>query len=226
MIRFENVSRVYHMGDEDVFALNRINLLIGNREFAVVSGPSGSGKTTLLNLIGGIDSPTEGILLVDGVNITEFSDDQLADYRYQSIGFIFQDFNLIENLDVAENIRAGLLAGRRAIRRDEGRWDYMIDEVIELVGLQKWRSHKPEELSGGQRQRVAIARALVKKPSIILADEPTANLDTAHGRVIIDLMHELNKLLGTICLISTHDERIWDYAERVIKLKDGEIEQA
>lgn len=223
MIKLTNITKVYHMGNENIFALRNIDLTINDKEFAIITGPSGSGKTTLFNLIGGTDIPTEGSIVVDDVEITSFGEDALADYRYSKIGFVFQDFNLIENLDVFENIKLGLLAGHKSIRKTSRHWDQRIQDIIDLTGLRALVKHKPDELSGGQRQRIAIARALVKEPSIILADEPTAHLDTDNSKIIVELMRNLNKASGITCLIATHDERLQECAERIIRLKDGII---
>ena len=190
-------------------------------DFVSIAGPSGSGKSTILNIIGLIDVPTSGELIIDGKNTKGLSDKELTRFRHEILGFIFQSFNLIPVLNVYENIEFPLLLGKTQVPKSE--WKSWIEFLIGEVGLTEWRNHKPNELSGGQRQRVAIARALVTKPSIVLADEPTANLDSTTGEQIIDLMKKINRELETTFIFSTHDAKIVNIADHVIRLRDGMV---
>jgi putative ABC transport system ATP-binding protein len=212
------VTKMYPLGTTEVWALRGIDFDLNRGDFISIAGPSGSGKTTLLNLLGCLDTPTEGEVFLEGVSTRSLSDNQITDLRHGVIGFIFQSFNLIPVLSVRENVEFPLLigAGRRP-EPDQG-W---IDHLVESVGLADWSTHKPNELSGGQRQRVAIARSLVNKPRIVMADEPTANLDSKTGEAIILLMKRISKELGTTFIFSTHDQRIVDDADHVIRLLDG-----
>lgn len=220
-----------------VKAVDNASFKIEKGEFAAISGPSGSGKSTLLNMIGLIDLPTDGTLLLNGLDIykdTKLSintklnvklDNALTVLRRQNIGFIFQTFNLIPVLNVRENIELPLtlgstIASETMSKKELAQW---IDYLIDTVGLSSWKNHKPSELSGGQRQRVAIARALVTKAPIILADEPTANLDSKNGSQILELMKKLNKELETTFVFSTHDSKIVEMSDHVIKISDGKI---
>ena len=212
-------SRVYGMGETQVKAVDNISLSIEHGEFTVLSGPSGSGKTTILNLIGLLDRPTSGsVSILDRVT-TELSDNQLTKLRAESIGFIFQAFNLIPVLSALENVELSLqLSGlsKQGIR------DSAV-ELLEAVGLGLFLDRRPSQLSGGQQQRVAIARALVKKPALIIADEPTANLDSVSGDNVLNLMRQLNEEMGVTFLFSTHDPMVMKRAQRVIYLQDGSI---
>jgi putative ABC transport system ATP-binding protein len=221
-IDISGVTKDYPLGKLVVPALKGIHLKIGSGEFTVVAGPSGSGKTTLLNLIGCMDTPTSGQVKVAGQDTTQLSEKELTELRLHKIGFIFQSFNLISVLDVFDNVEFPLLLMKglsRSERRDR------VLHFIEKVGLQDHLKHRPNELSGGQRQRVAIARALVTKPEIILADEPTANLDSQTGQTIIDLMKNINAEEKTTFLFSTHDHHIINQARRVVRLQDGVVVQ-
>lgn len=212
------VRKEYHLGKTIVHALKGIDLTIQSGEFAVLAGPSGSGKSTLLNIIGCLDYPTEGDIWLGDMLVSNFTEQQLNKIRLQHLGFIFQSFNLVQVLNVYENIELPLLI-RKDISQKERR--ERVNYFIERVGLKEHLHHKPFELSGGQQQRVAIARALVTKPKIVLADEPTANLDSTTGIEIIDLMHQINRLDGTTFIFSSHDSKIINQASRVFYLEDG-----
>lgn len=221
-IVLKNVSKFYQKGKLKICALKDINLEIEKSEFTVIMGPSGSGKTTLLNIIGCLDVPTEGEISYDGVIIKELKEDNLADFRRKNIGFIFQSYNLIPVLTVKENIELALILDKTLDKTEK---EKRVLEIIEKVGLKGLEDRYPSELSGGQEQRVAIARALVKKPLLVLADEPTAHLDSNTALEIIQLMRQLNEYEKITFLFSTHDIRIEKFAKRVIVLKDGKIEQ-
>jgi putative ABC transport system ATP-binding protein len=221
MININDVEKTYYLGKSKIEALKGINASFNKGEFTAVVGPSGSGKSTLLNIIGCLDKPDRGDVLIGGENITVLGSGRLADIRAEKIGFIFQSFNLIPVLNVYENIELPLnnsgKFGSKSEKKDR------INELIDHVELGRYIKHRPEELSGGQRQRVAIARALVTSPEIVLADEPTANLDSQTGRMIIELMRKINMDYGTTFIFSTHDSNIMKYAQRVINLHDGRI---
>ena len=221
IVALESVHKVYPLGRTEVKAVNGVTFSIERGDFISIAGPSGSGKSTILNLIGCIDTPTAGRVLIDGHETGGLSDREITALRHRFIGFIFQSFNLVPVLNVFENIEFPLLLGKEtASRRDRAAY---VDFLIEAVGLTKWRDHRPNELSGGQRQRVAIARALVTKPQVVLADEPTANLDSKTGNSIIELMKRINRDLSTTFIFSTHDPSIVDIADHVIRLHDGLI---
>jgi putative ABC transport system ATP-binding protein len=219
-IELLGVSKNYHLGKVTVPALRGVDLRIQPGEFTVIAGPSGSGKTTLLNLIGCVDTATAGTVRVGGEDTGKLSETKLTDLRLHKIGFIFQTFNLISVLDVFDNVEFPLLL-KKDLSKAERRERVM--HFVEKVGLKDHLKHRPNELSGGQRQRVAIARALVTKPEIVLADEPTANLDSKTGQSIIDLMKLINETEKTTFLFSTHDDHIIRQARRVIKLQDGVV---
>ncbi len=219
-IQLNAVKKSYLLGETKVEALRGITLSIEKGDFLAIAGPSGSGKSTILNLIGCIDIPTAGTVIIDGKEVETLGDKELTRYRREKLGFIFQSFNLIPVLNVYENIEFPLLLKRKLNRED--RRDRVM-HIIERVGLQDRLKNKPSELSGGQRQRVAIARALVTRPLIILADEPTANLDTDTGHKILTLMQEINDTEKTTFVFSTHDEHIMEHARRIINLRDGMI---
>ncbi len=221
IIRLENVKKTYLLGKVAVEAVKGVSFDIEKGDFISVAGPSGSGKTTILNMIGCIDTPTEGRVEIDGAVTSELKDKDLTKLRHETIGFIFQSFNLIPVLNVYENIEFPLLLGIDKMGRHEKKeW---VEYLIEQVGLSNWKHHKPNELSGGQRQRVAIARALVTKPKIVLADEPTANLDSKTGEAIIELMKMINREQNTTFIFSTHDQHIVGIADHVIRLHDGMV---
>jgi putative ABC transport system ATP-binding protein len=219
-IQLTDVVKQYQLGKVSVPALKKVSLLIGEGEFTVIAGPSGSGKTTLLNLIGCVDVASDGVVLVSGQDTGKLSERELTDLRLHKIGFIFQSFNLIPVLNVYDNVEFPLLLMKELSKEQRHK---RVMHFIEKVGLQEHMKHRPNELSGGQRQRVAIARALVTKPRIVLADEPTANLDSKTGQSIIDLMKEINATEKTTFLFSTHDDNVIRQARRVIKLRDGTI---
>ncbi|OGS23160.1 MAG: hypothetical protein A2252_02805 [Elusimicrobia bacterium RIFOXYA2_FULL_39_19] len=218
-IIIENVCKVYKLGKTEVHALRGVNLTIEKQEFMGIIGPSGSGKSTLLNIIGCIDVPSEGHVFIDGENTTRLSDNRLTMLRRKNLGFIFQSFNLIPVLTAYENVELPLISlGFNKTKRQQ-----MIDKMLENVGISEYAKHKPDELSGGQRQRVAIARALITNPSIVLADEPTANLDTENGNKIIEIMKHMNETMHTTFILSTHDPRLLNYIDKKIFLEDGKI---
>ncbi len=222
-IMIKGLSKDYHLGKTVVRALKGVDLDIKSGSFACVAGPSGSGKTTLLNMIGLIDTPSGGSVRIAGQDIQTLSEQSRTRYRSRTLGFIFQSFNLLPVLDVFENIHLPLILHRELSREEkEGR----VMELVRAVGLEEHIRHKPFELSGGQRQRVAIARALVTHPLIVLADEPTANLDSATGTEVLDLMERINAERGTTFIFSSHDPGIMKRAARIIRLHDGEVEAA
>ncbi len=217
LVELKGIHKSYQLGKTEVVALKGVDLVIERGEFTVVMGPSGSGKTTLLNIIGCLDNPTQGTFSLDGEVIGNRDFNDLAEIRNRKIGFIFQMFNLIPVLNVAENIEFPcLIRGdeRKALRE-------RVKAVARDVGLDNFLHHKPDELSGGQRQRVAIARALITEPQLVLADEPTANLDSTTADQIIDLMLKLNRERGVTFLFSTHDPRVMEHARRVVRIHDG-----
>ncbi|ADN03168.1 ABC transporter ATP-binding protein [Spirochaeta thermophila] len=219
LVELYEVHKDYHLGRTVVHALRGVSLEIAQGEFVALMGPSGCGKTTLLNIVGCIDRPTSGRVLFDGTDVAGLSDDEEARMRREHIGFIFQSFNLIPVLTVAENVEIPLVLKRRP--RDERK--RRVEELLALVGLSEYASHRPDELSGGQRQRVAIARALVHNPRLVIADEPTANLDSETGKGILEEMRRLNREEGVTFIFSTHDHETMRFAERVVHLKDGRI---
>ncbi|HVP18646.1 MAG TPA: ABC transporter ATP-binding protein [Spirochaetia bacterium] len=219
VIELKNVKKDYPLGATTVHALRGVDLAIKEGDFISIVGPSGSGKTTLLNIVGCIDHASEGLVKIHDEDVTTYSDRQLTDLRLHTIGFIFQTFNLIPVLTTRENVEFPLLLMKEGLSRKEIR--QRAEKLIDEVGLTEQINHKPYELSGGQRQRVAIARALVTKPTIVLADEPTANLDSETGEMILKLMKELNTIEKTTFVFSTHDADILKYANGVVKIKDG-----
>jgi putative ABC transport system ATP-binding protein len=221
IIVLEDVKKTYLLGKTEVPAVKGVSFEITEGDFISIAGPSGSGKSTILNMIGCIDTPSSGTVIVNGVVTSGMPDKEITTLRHRTLGFIFQSFNLIPVLNVFENIEFPLLIGGRPVPKAERvEW---IRFLMEEVGLTQWAAHRANELSGGQRQRVAIARALATKPKVVLADEPTANLDSATGEAIIELMKRMNKELGTTFIFSTHDQKIVDIADHVIRLKDGLI---
>ncbi|MGE5175448.1 MAG: ABC transporter ATP-binding protein [Hyphomicrobiales bacterium] len=219
LIDIRDVRKIYIMGTNEVRALDGVSIGIGRGEYVAVMGPSGSGKSTLMNVIGCLDTPTSGSYKLRGQEIRERDDDELARIRNQEIGFIFQTFNLLPRADALHNVELPLIyAGRPARERRE-----RARELLELVGLGDRMHHRPNELSGGQRQRVAIARALVNRPSLVLADEPTGNLDTRTGTEIMGLLDEIHGQGNTVIVV-THEEEIAAHAQRAIRLRDGLVE--
>jgi len=220
IVRIENVCKDYQMGEQQVQALKNITLNIEDGVFLAIAGPSGSGKSTLLNMIGCIDTPSTGKVYINGQDVSGETPDQLAYLRARTIGFIFQTFNLLPVLSAAENVEYPLLQIKEltpAKRRER------VAKYLDIVGLSKFAGHRPNQLSGGQRQRVAIARALAAEPKIVLADEPTANLDHKTGSGILQLMKESNRYYKTTFIFSTHDRRVMDMADRLVQVEDGEI---
>ena len=220
VVRVENVCKDYTLGEQQIQALRDITLSIEDGVFLAIAGPSGSGKSTLLNLIGCIDTPSSGKIYIDGHDVSGKTPDQLADLRARTIGFIFQTFNLLPVLSAEENVEYPLLQLKElsAAERHE-----RVARYLNIVGLSKYARHRPNQLSGGQRQRVAIARALAIRPKIVLADEPTANLDHKTGEGILALMKEINRRSKTTFIFSTHDRRVMAMADRLVKIEDGEI---
>ena len=219
MIETKNLSKIYNPGKFEVKAVNDVNSLFKEGEFTSVVGPSGSGKTTFLNCVGGLDNPTSGDVYIAGENITRLSGSSIIQYRLNNIGFVFQSYNLIPVLSAKENIEMIMLL--QGI--DEKSRRLRTDELLNQVDLYEMKDRRPSELSGGQQQRVAVARALASKPKFILADEPTANLDTASTSNLLDIMSKLNENEKITFIFSTHDQRVIDRARRVVTLEDGKI---
>ena len=219
LIEIDGVTKRYKLGEQIVYALNGVNLNIERGEYTALMGPSGSGKSTLMNIIGCLDSPTEGTFFLNNKEVSKMSDSALSEVRNTEIGFVFQTFNLLNRLNAIENVSLPLVyAGIPKKEREE-----RAKEVLDKVGLGDRMSHKPNELSGGQRQRVAVARALINNPSILLADEPTGNLDTQTSHEIMALFEEIHSAGNTIVLV-THEEDIAQHAKRIIRLRDGVVE--
>jgi putative ABC transport system ATP-binding protein len=219
VINADNLAKVYQMGDVQVHALRGLTMSVERGEVISIMGPSGSGKSTLMNIIGALDRPTSGDYFLDGERVSEMDDNQLAEIRNRKIGFVFQSFNLLSRATALSNVElplryAGVTRGRRGLAR----------QSLESVGLADRVTHRPTELSGGQQQRVAIARALVNNPAILLADEPTGNLDTNSGDEIMELLLALNKKRGTTLVIVTHDPEVAGQTQRIIQIRDGVVE--
>ncbi|MBV6391701.1 MAG: Lipoprotein-releasing system ATP-binding protein LolD [Anaerolineales bacterium] len=219
--KLTDVTRVYKIGEAQTRALNGVSLTIGNGEFTSLVGPSGSGKTTLLQLIGCLDRPTSGSVVINGQETTNLNRNQRADLRKGAIGFVFQFFALIPTLTAYENVEMPLLLNGRTPAQRKQR----VMELLEAVDLKDRAHHRPDQLSGGQQQRVAVARALSTNPTMILADEPTANLDTSNGEQVMEIMKKLNQETGVTFVFATHDPRVIKYASRVVTLRDGAIEK-
>jgi putative ABC transport system ATP-binding protein len=221
VVKAENVTRVYKIGNVETNALRGINLTVQPGEFTALIGPSGSGKTTLLQLIGCLDQPTSGSITINGTDVSHLNRDQRADIRSGMIGFVFQFFALIPTLTAYENIEMPLLlAGKGAAERAD-----RVKQLLEWIDLSDKGNNRPDQLSGGQQQRVAVARALSTNPALILADEPTANLDTPNGKQVMEVMARLNRETGVTFVFATHDPRVIQYARRVVTLQDGLIVQ-
>jgi len=221
MIRCIDVRKVYRQGDNEITALAGVSLEIAQGSFAAIMGPSGSGKSTLLHLIGGLDRPSSGDLLVDGRLIGQMSDDQVTLFRRNQVGFVFQFFNLLPTLTALENVTLPFVLDGRA----QAQADRKAELLLERVGLEKRIHHLPDELSGGEIQRVAIARALAFNPPILLADEPTGNLDSKNGQAILALLRQINKQEGCTVVMVTHSEEAASYGDRTIFLRDGKVEK-
>jgi len=219
LVRVVGVSKEYAFGKQQLQALKSVSLSVLKGEFLAIAGPSGSGKSTLLNLIGCIDSPTSGSVYIEDQKTSDRTPDQLANLRAHKIGFIFQTFNLLPVLSAFENVEYPLLRFKLDKKKRRAR----VSKYLELVGVNKYAKHRPNQLSGGQRQRVAIARALITGPSIVLADEPTANLDHKTGGDILELMRRINQDKGTTFIFSTHDPRVMEMAGRLVRIEDGEL---
>ncbi len=217
-IKVVDLTKTYLMGEQSVEAIRGISLEIKNNEFVSIMGPSGSGKSTLLHLIGGLDRPTTGKIMVDGIDLTRMNEYDLAEYRLKKIGFVFQQFHLMPTLTVKENVELPMVFIGMSKEEREKR----IDEILDSIGLKHRKNHLPSELSGGEQQRVSIARAIANDPDIILADEPTGNLDTMMGKQVIEVLQDLHRRGKTIVLV-THDEDIAKHAEHTYHLKDGKI---
>ncbi|MBC2459077.1 ABC transporter ATP-binding protein [Clostridium beijerinckii] len=219
ILRIEHLSKVYGSGDTAVKALNDVSFSVEKGEFVAIIGPSGSGKSTLLHMLGGVDRPTSGKVLVDNTDIYNLDETQLAIFRRRQIGLIYQFYNLIPVLNVEENITLPLLLDGHKVDKKQ------FDEIIKILNLEKRLNHLPNQLSGGQQQRVSIGRALINNPAIMLADEPTGNLDSKNSSEIVDLLKMFNKTFNQTLIIITHDERIALQADRIIAIEDGEIKK-
>lgn len=219
ILRIEHLSKVYGIGDTAVKALNDVSFSVEKGEFVAIIGPSGSGKSTLLHMLGGVDRPTSGKVLVDNTDIYNLDETQLAIFRRRQIGLIYQFYNLIPVLNVEENITLPLLLDGHKVDKKQ------FDEIIKILNLEKRLNHLPNQLSGGQQQRVSIGRALISNPAIMLADEPTGNLDSKNSSEIVDLLKMFNKTFNQTLIIITHDERIALQADRIIAIEDGEIKK-
>jgi len=219
VIETKHISRIYKQGDFEVKALNDVSISFEKGEFTAIVGPSGSGKTTLLNAIGGLDAPTKGNITISDQDITKLNSNQLIDFRLQNIGFVFQAYNLIPVLTAQENVEFIMLM--QGLPKDERQ--KRASQLLSEVGLEDQITRRPNQMSGGQQQRVAVARALASKPKFVLADEPTANLDSESTNNLLDIMAELNEEEGMTFIFSTHDQRVIDRAKRIITLEDGKI---
>jgi putative ABC transport system ATP-binding protein len=218
LIELRDIAKIYEVGTQEVHALRDIDLSIENGEYVAIMGPSGSGKSTLMNIVGCLDTPSDGSYRLKETEVATLDDDELAEIRSAEIGFVFQTFNLLPRMTAFQNVELPLIYGHAARSvRAERVW-----ETMDAVGLRERAHHRPNELSGGQRQRVAIARALINRPSIILADEPTGNLDSATGEEIMQIFRDLNNAGNTIILV-THEQHIAEHAARIVKLLDGRI---
>lgn len=219
VIKTIKLNKTYHQGDIEVKALNDVSIDFESGEFTSIVGPSGSGKTTLLNAIGGLDKPTSGEVIINGEEITKLKDSELIDFRLKNIGFVFQSYNLIPVLTAKENVEFIMLLQGKGTEERKERTQKLLDEI----GLKGMMNRRPNQLSGGQQQRVAVARALASKPKFILADEPTANLDSASTSNLLDMMYKMNQEEGITFIFSTHDQRVIDRAKRIITMEDGRI---
>ncbi len=223
LVQIEDVSKEYIAGAIRVIALQEISLTVERGEFLAIVGPSGSGKTTLLNLIGALDRPTRGRVVVDGIDLGALRGDQLADFRRERIGFVFQLFHLVPDLTALENVMLPLIPYRRQLKFN---LEQRARALLEAVGLENRMRHLPGQLSGGEQQRVAIARALIGNPKLLLADEPTGNLDSQTGKEIVELLRRLNREQGLTVIVTTHNPEIVAWSDRVVRLRDGRIVKA
>ena len=219
VVETEDLTMTYKIKDHEVVALNKVNLKIERGDFIAIMGPSGSGKTTLINIIGGLDRPTTGKIILDGNDLNEMNETALTQLRCRKIGFVFQSYNLIPILTALENVELPTVAAK--LSGDEGRSRAL--NILKQVGLEDRLHHRPLELSGGEQQRVAVARALVNSPSIVLADEPTGNLDSETGLQLINLIRKLNRESGVTFIICTHDQLVAQHANRIIRINDGKL---
>lgn len=219
MIQVQNLKKYYTLGGETVKALDDISFEIKSGEMIAIMGPSGSGKSTLMHILGGLDKPDSGKVIVDDEDIAKLNSRKLADYRNKKIGFVFQTFNLQPHLTATENVELPLIFSKRSGKRSVN-----AIEALKKVALGDRLNHKPSELSGGQRQRVSVARSIVNKPKILFADEPTGNLDTKNGRLILDLLKDLNKNEGITLIIVTHDSSVAAECDRILQIKDGKLQ--
>jgi len=219
VVETKDLTMAYNIKDHEVIALNNVNLKIERGDLIAIMGPSGSGKTTLINLIGGLDRPTNGTIILDGNDLNDMNETALTQLRCRKIGFVFQSYNLIPILTALENVELPTVAAK--LSSDEGRSRALA--ILEQVGLSDRLNHRPLELSGGEQQRVAVARALVNSPSIVLADEPTGNLDSETGIQLINLIRKLNRESGVTFIICTHDQMVAQHANRIVRIKDGNL---
>ncbi|HHT9107678.1 MAG TPA: ABC transporter ATP-binding protein [Candidatus Wunengus sp. YC63] len=219
IVSLETVYKIYQMGDVRVTALNGISMTIKKGEFIAVMGASGSGKSTLMNILGCLDRPSKGKYYLEGVDVSEFSKNELADIRNKKLGFVFQSFNLLSRTTVLENIELPLIYSKKLSKIDRDR----INQIIATLGLMEFQRHYPNQLSGGQQQRVAIARAIVSNPTLLLADEPTGNLDSITSTEVMNVLNDLNHNMGITIVLVTHESDIAKHARRVVVLKDGEV---
>jgi len=219
IVSLETVYKIYQMGDIKVTALNGISITIKKGEFIAVMGASGSGKSTLMNILGCLDRPSKGKYYLEGVDVSQFSKNELADIRNKKLGFVFQSFNLLSRTTVLENIELPLVYSKKLSRIDRDR----IDQIMATLGLMEFQKHYPNQLSGGQQQRVAIARAIINNPALLLADEPTGNLDSVTSTEVMNVLNDLNHNMGITIVLVTHESDIAKHARRVVVLKDGEV---
>jgi len=221
LIELKSVEKTYEMDEVGLQVLKDINMNVDKGECIAIMGPSGSGKSTMLHMIGCLDRPTKGEVIIDGKDVSRLSDSELAKIRREKIGFVFQSFHLIPSMSALDNVLLPMSFKKTFVGNEEKK---RAEKLLDLVGLKKRKDHRPAQLSGGERQRVAIARALANEPEILLADEPTGNLDSKSGKEIIDLLVNLNKE-GTTLVLITHDQNIAKYAEKIVRIKDGKIEK-
>jgi putative ABC transport system ATP-binding protein len=218
IIEVHNLRKIYHSGEVEVHALRGVNLQVGRGEFLSVVGPSGSGKSTLFNILGGLAAPTEGQVVIDGEDIQKLTDSQRTEMRQRKVGFVFQKYNLLPTLTGLDNIRIA-----RFLARNDAPLTPEFKTILEMLNITSRLDHKPRALSGGEQQRIAIARALVNKPAILLADEPTGNLDTENSTIVLGLLHRLNKETGQTILMITHNPEAAAYSDRTVSMRDGHI---